>query len=322
VTASGGGELADDLAGLGPTSQAAVVLSLLGGLTPAELSRVLGVPTGRVLELFTEGVERLGRTDPARHDHRELARQLGRLAGPVDPAATARAGIGDLSRGRRLAQRQRRRRGLVAATAAAAAALVVAGGVRSTGQGEVAQVPASPTPAASSTSAWQGYRCDTADPRCQGQRLMRWRSRTSDVMVQHLDPRRQYFSYMSWEIEPSERSASFWRGEGGALGVGLSRFGDGGTEVYLQIATDLEYADKCGKRTKQRCEVFQSMDGNEYLVGGTSTSSGGVEVQFVAAEDRVITVVARDTSAGKKLVIDSGDLIELVGDSRLRLPRR
>jgi hypothetical protein len=169
---------------------------------------------------------------------------------------------------------------------------------------------------------WQSYRCSRSSPDCRSLALIRWRARMSDVIVQHLDPRRRYFSDMSWGIWANPESESFWRGEGGALAVGLSRLIDGGTEVHLQIATDSKYAEKCGRQIKKRCRVFQSMDGNVYLIGGDSTRNGGVEVQFAADGDRVITVVARNTSDGRRIDIDSADLISLVNDSRLRLPRR
>jgi hypothetical protein len=239
--------------------------------------------------------------------------------------ATARAAVGDLSRGRRLELEGRRRRGALVAAAAAIVALMAGFAIRAGNPGEVASVPP-PTPSPAATPSyvsdpWQSYRCDTAGPACRSQVLMRWRSRISGVVVDRLDPDHRYFSSMNWQVRPSDESESFWHGDGGALALGVSRFTDGGTEVYLQIATDVEHADRCGQRTRQRCTTLETMDGNLYRVAGTS-ADGGVEVQYIPNDDRVITVVARDTSAGKKLDIDSGDLITLVRDSRLGLPRR
>jgi hypothetical protein len=317
------GDLADDLAALGPTSEAIVVLALLGHLGPDELGRVVGVPAGRATELLTEAIGRLARNDPGRADPRELARQLTRLGGPTDPLATVRVGVGDLARGQRLQARGRRRRGVLAVAAAAVVALVFSLAVPGADQGEVANVPPTPTPTPRYVSdPWRSYGCDPSSLDCRSLTLARWRSRMSEVIVQHLDQHRRYFSEMSWGLGATDQSESFWRGEGGALAVRLSRFADGGTEVYLQIATDPEHADRCGQQLKKRCAAFESMDGNVYRVAGTSTSTGGVEVQFMPTDDRVITLVARNTSGGKRIDIDSGDLISLANDSRLRLPRR
>jgi hypothetical protein len=320
------GDLGEDMASLGPTSQAVVILLLLGELAEDDVGRVLGARPARIAELFADAVERLARRDPARRNPVELTRQLGRLAGASDPVASARAGVGDLGRGRRLELQGRRRRGAVVTAAAAIVALVAGFAIRAGAPAEIASVqPPTPTPTVTPSyvsDPWQSNRCDTADQACRSQVLMRWRSRISGVVVDQLDADHRYFSSMSWQVRPTDESESFWHGDGGALALGLSRFTDGGTEVYLQIATDMEYADRCGRRTKQRCSVIETMDGNLYRVAGSSTGDGGVEVQYVPDGDRVITVVARNTSAGKKLDIGSGDLIKLVRDSRLTLPRR
>jgi len=322
------GDLAEDLAALGPTSQAVVVLLLLGELGQHEVGRILGAQQPRIAELLTDAVERLARRDPSRRNAAELTRQLGALAGASDPLASARAGVGDLSRGRRLERKGRQRRGALVATATAIVALLAGFAIRAGTPGEVASVqPASPTPTSEATPSyvsdpWQSYRCNTTDPSCRSQVLMRWRARMSGVVVDRLDAQRRYFSSMSWQVRPSDESESFWHGDGGALALSLSRFTGGGTEVYLQIATDMAYADPCGRRTRQHCSVIKTMDGNLYRVAGTSAADGGVEVQYVPDDDLVITVVARNTSDGKRLDIGSGDLIKLGQDDRLDLPRR
>ena len=85
----------------------------------------------------------------------------------------------------------------------------------------------------------------------------------------------------------------------------------------------MAYADPCGRRTRQHCSVIKTMDGNLYRVAGTSAADGGVEVQYVPDDDLVITVVARNTSDGKRLGIGSGDLIKLAaGRTDFDLPRR
>ncbi|GAA3629336.1 hypothetical protein [Microlunatus ginsengisoli] len=326
VAAAGTGDLADDLAALGPTAQAVVVLALLGRLDQATIGRVIATSPDRAGSLFDDALEHLGRTDPDRGDPASLTRQLARLAGRVDPAATANAGIGDLARGRRLARGVRRRRALAGIAAATVVALLAGALVRTTTPSEVAQAPTpSATPTRSMSSGqnpWPSSRCTRTQLDCRTVTLNRWRSRMSQVIVEHLDRRRSYFSTMTWELRPDAASDSYWRGDGGALATGLSRGTGGGTEVYLQIATDEEFADGCGERIGKRCQVFTTMDGNNYRVAGTSVRTGGVEVQYYADADLIITVVASNTSEGKTLDVTAGDLIELVNDTRLQLPRR
>ena len=64
------------------------------------------------------------------------------------------------------------------------------------------------------------------------------------------------------------------------------------------------------------------MDGNSYLITDSTLADGGIEVQFCPTGDQVITVVVRNTQRGKSLDISNGDLIKLVQDPRLRLPKR
>jgi hypothetical protein len=47
-----------------------------------------------------------------------------------------------------------------------------------------------------------------------------------------------------------------------------------------------------------------------------------MEVQYSPAGTEVITVIAHNTQRGKVLEIDRGDLIKLVQDPRLHLPKR
>jgi hypothetical protein len=54
----------------------------------------------------------------------------------------------------------------------------------------------------------------------------------------------------------------------------------------------------------------------------SSLADGGIEVQYSPRDDEVITVIARNTQPGKVLKISTGDLIKLVQDPRLQLPKR
>ena len=64
------------------------------------------------------------------------------------------------------------------------------------------------------------------------------------------------------------------------------------------------------------------MDGNRYLLTNSTVADGGIEVQYCPRGEEVITVIARNTQRGKTLDIGSGDLIKLVQDDRLDLPKR
>ena len=323
------GELSEALAALGPTAQTVVVLSLVGELLPAEVGRIVGLSLASVDEVLDDALAQLGQDGYG--SGADLAHSIRLLAGPDDPGASARAGIGDLARGRRLARRRDWRR--VVTTAAVVGAVVVGGGtlVRVALPDQVTDVPPATSPSAPtvpSRSAGgvpdpsQSYGCDPTHPDCQVLSTARWRSRVSAVIVEHLDRRRSYFTAMTWGLLPDARSASYWGGRGGALSTGLSRGTAGGTQVTLQIATDEKYAERCGAQIRMRCTSLNTMDGNTYRVAGTSVATGGVEVQYIADEDRIITVVAQDAGEGRTLDVKAGDLIALVNDSRLGLPAR
>ena len=64
------------------------------------------------------------------------------------------------------------------------------------------------------------------------------------------------------------------------------------------------------------------MDGNRYLLTDSTVPERGIEVQYCPRGDEVITVIAHNTHRGKTLDIGSGELIKLVKDERLHLPKR
>ena len=115
---------------------------------------------------------------------------------------------------------------------------------------------------------------------------------------------------------------SFWSGQGGALAFEMFRLEKGATEVYLQVATSRKFAVRCGATTGQQCMFVRFMDGNSYLMTDSTLKGGGIEVQHNPRGDEVITVIARNTQRGQMLEISSGDLIKLVQDKRLHLPKR
>ena len=67
---------------------------------------------------------------------------------------------------------------------------------------------------------------------------------------------------------------------------------------------------------------FHPLDGNTYLLTDSTLADGGIEVQYSPSGHEVVTVIARNTQRGQILEISRGDLIKLVQDERLHLPRR
>jgi SAM-dependent MidA family methyltransferase len=115
---------------------------------------------------------------------------------------------------------------------------------------------------------------------------------------------------------------SYWDGQGGALAFEMFRLDKGATEVYLQVATSRKFAVRCGATTRQQCQQVRFLDGNSFLLTETTSVRQGMEVQYSPAGEEVITVIAHNTQRGQILDIDRGDLIKLVQDARLHLPKR
>jgi hypothetical protein len=176
--------------------------------------------------------------------------------------------------------------------------------------------PAWPTPTALSVN------CEPSSTTCQAQILFRWRSRMSEVAQSHLDPTGEYFSGFGYLYDSRYNTTSFWSGGGGALAFQMYRLDKGATEVYLQVATSRKFALRCGASTHQECLSLTLMDGNSYLVTDSTLRRRGIEVQYSPNGDEVITVIARNTQRGQILEISSGDLIKLVQDERIHLPKR
>jgi len=140
-------------------------------------------------------------------------------------------------------------------------------------------------------------------------------------MAERLDRRGRYFSGYSYAYNASYDSPGLWGGQGGALALEMGRLDGGATEVYLQIATAARFADRCGQRTRRRCTAVRFMSGDSFLISGSTSMSGGTEVQYAPGDGKVITVVARNVSGGRSLRITTADLVDLVQDPRLQLPR-
>ena len=164
--------------------------------------------------------------------------------------------------------------------------------------------------------------CAASDKNCQIDVVSNWRAEMADVVRSYLDPDNEYFDGVGHGSEPMYETPSFWDGRGGAIGFNLFSRGPGTTVIYVQIASDDNLATPCGELTRQDCFSHRFMDGNSYTLTETSYATEGLEVQFTPNWPEVVTVVARDSGKGPSRNISRGDLIKVVQDSRLRLPRR
>ena len=144
----------------------------------------------------------------------------------------------------------------------------------------------------------------------------------AEVASSYLDPTGEYFSGFGYYYDNRYDTPGFWSGHGGALAFQMFRLDKGATEVYLQIATSRTVAVRCGATTRQQCSRMKFMDGNFFLLSESTIVRRGIEVQYSPSGQEVITVIARNTQRGKVLDISRGDLIKLVQDERLRLPKR
>ena len=141
------------------------------------------------------------------------------------------------------------------------------------------------------------------------------------IASSYLDPSGEYFNAFSYSYDSHYDTPSFWTGQGGALVIEM--FGDkGATKVWLQVASSREFAVRCGATTRQKCMFIRFMDGNSYLMTDSTLAKGGIEVQHSPYGDEVITVIARNTKPSRALKIGTGELIKLVQDERIRLPKR
>jgi DNA-directed RNA polymerase specialized sigma24 family protein len=302
-----------DLQTLSYDQRAAIVLGCYVGLTTPQVAEVLERAVGNVLSIAGRARNMLAAGNPERVSDGALAREF-KDAIPPD-MRESHGSADDLAHGRRLARRRWIQRG--SAALVAAVLIVFAGAVLIPTRAPVPQAaPAWPTPTALSVN------CEPSSTTCQAQILFRWRSRMSEVAQSHLDPTGEYFSGFGYLYDSRYNTTSFWSGGGGALAFQMYRLDKGATEVYLQVATSRKFALRCGASTHQECLSLRLMDGNSYLVTDSTLRRRGIEVQYSPNGDEVITVIARNTQRGQILEISSGDLIKLVQDERIHLPKR
>jgi hypothetical protein len=175
-----------------------------------------------------------------------------------------------------------------------------------------------PAPTPASTSVIRpSTTCDLAHDGCRIVQTARWRARTAAILRARLDPDNLYFTGYSYSVTSLYNTGPRLN----ALGLEVYRLeGGGGTEVFVQIAKSRADAVRCGTITHHRCISQRFMDGNRFSLTATTMVADGIEVQHIPAGTYVITLVARNTTAGRPLTLTTGDLIEIAQDPRLRPP--
>lgn len=307
-------DLLADLARLTREQRAAIVLERFTLLPSLQIAEVLDRPVDEVLVLARQARAALAAGHPERTDDHALGEELRTAAGGAPSPVTGRD---DLAHGRRLVRRRLVRRTMVLAAAVAVLVLVITQ-LRPVATPTV-EAPV-PTVMASSGPPSPAPECDSSEKTCQATILRDWRDDMGLVISYQLDPEKRYFTGHSFSYNSRYETPGFWTGEGGALGLEMNRFPQGSTEVYLQIATSRAEAVRCGVVTENTCVSMRFMDGNRFIMTDTTRVADGLEVQYSPYGDQVITVIARNTTRGKKLALDRGQLIALVQDPRLRLP--
>jgi DNA-directed RNA polymerase specialized sigma24 family protein len=292
---------------------AAIVLDRYAGLSISQIAAILQRPADDVLRIAAEARAALVAGHPTRTSD-ETLRQEFTAAIPYDMRESHDI-ADDLTHGRRLIRHRWIQRG---SAALVAVVLVVVAAVLL-----VPTRPSVPQAASSVPISTPSRReCDRTTMTCRSQILLKWRSEMSEVAASYLDPKGQYFGGFGYAYDSRYDMPSFWAGQGGAFALEMFRHDKGATEVYLQIASSQKFAVRCGTTTHQRCVQVHFMDGNSYALTNSTMVDDGIEVQYSGYGDEVITVIARNTQRGKSLEINTGDLIKLVQDPRLRLPKR
>jgi DNA-directed RNA polymerase specialized sigma24 family protein len=301
-----------DLQMLPYEQRAAVILDSNAGLPTVQIAKVLERPVGHVPLLVQQGHAALAVGHPERTNDETLAKELQAAIPYV--MREAHDSADDLTHGRWLS----RRRWIARGSAALVAVVLIVAAVLLVPTRPPAPQAAPPLP----ISEPSRLSCDPSTPTCRSQILLKWRSKMAEITSSYLDPTGEYFSGFGYYYDNRYDTPGFWSGDGGALAFQMFRLDKGATEVYLQIATSRTVAVRCGATTRQQCSRMKFMDGNFFLLSESTLVRRGIEVQYSPSGQEVITVIARNTQRGKVLDISRGDLIKLVQDERLRLPKR
>ena len=179
--------------------------------------------------------------------------------------------------------------------------------------------PPLPTPSAAPStpgSTGSAVSCDLDVATCRVAVATRWRNATAAVLREHLDPDDTYFTGYSYSASPLYDTGPGLE----VLGLEVYRLEGGGTEVFIQIAKSRADAVRCGTITHHRCTGQRFMDGNRFSMTTTTSVEEGIEVQHMPLGTYVITLVARNTTAGQALELNNGDLMAVAQDPRLQPP--
>ena len=311
--------IVSDLGRLSYEQRVAIVLDCYAELSSGQIAEILQRPVDDVLLLTQRAQVALAAGHSERTSADALAGEL-KDAIPYDLLEPNRS-TDDLAHGRQLLHRRWLWRGSMAL--AAVLLIVVAAGVLLPMRQSVQPVRSVPQVGSSMPISTPSATCDPASaPVCRSKILFEWRSDMAEVASFYLDPRGEYFSGFGYYYDRRYDMPSFWSGQGGALAFEMFRLDKGATEIYVQVATSRKFAVRCGATTGQQCMFVRFMDGNSYLMTDSTLKGGGIEVQHNPRGDEVITVIARNTQRGQMLEISRGDLIKLVQDKRLHLPKR
>jgi DNA-directed RNA polymerase specialized sigma24 family protein len=308
-----------DLGRLSYEQRVAIVMDSYAELSNGQIAEILQRPVDAVLRLVQQARVALAAEHRERTSDKALAQQLNAAI----PYALLKSSESDddLAHGRQLIHRRWLRRGSEALVAVLL--IVLAAGVFLPTRRPVQPVGSVPQVQSSVPISTPPANCDPATtPACRSTILFKWRSEMAEVASSYLDPSGVYFSGFGYHYNNRYDMPSFWSGEGGALGFEMFRRDKGATEVYLQVATSRKFAVRCGATTGQQCLGFRFMDGNSYLMTDSTLQRRGIEVQYSPSGHEVVTVIARNTQRGQMLEISRGDLIKLVQDDRLHLPKR
>ena len=309
-----GAPIITDLSSLPPDQRAVIVLERYAELPSVQIAEIVGRTVDEVLLLARQAQATLANGYPERADDAALAVEL-REAVPID-RRIAYDGAADLAHGHQLVRRRWLRRGL----AAIAAVVLLAAAVMVLVPDPTPTPVAGPHPAGTPTSTSQRS-CDPAtDLVCRAEILRVWRAEMANVVLSYIDPQGRYFSGYGYRYDQRYDSPGFWSGHGGALAFEMFRLNKGATVVYLQIATSSQVAVRCGETTGGKCHTQTFLSGNSFNLTQSATVTEGMEVQY-RLTDRVITVIARNTTKGQVWQIPRGKLFALLEDSRLKLPK-
>jgi DNA-directed RNA polymerase specialized sigma24 family protein len=318
-----------DLATLSAEPRRVLILQHLCRLPVSDIAAVSGSSEARVEAWAQQAEADLARLGPERLAPGRLREELaGTLEPQPDTTEVDLEGIAatDLAHGRLLDRRRRFRSAvlvtavLVALTLGAAQLVTLQQMRQERAQRPQQETARSSAPSPVSPAVTPRPACDMETQSCQDAILRRWGTEVASIATSYVDPRRTYFSGGSSSLNGRYDANSWWRGQVGALELDLAPKRRGATAVHLEIAATSDSATPCGQRTGQPCTAMHSRDKISLSATRAIGMSRGMEVQYVAEDEHVISAIARNTSGSKELEITEEQLVALVSDPRLRLP--